>query len=109
MRKIQHGWLLFVLFFTVFLQIVPVCAQNFTTKIYTLQHQLAEPLLPAINNALQSGESVNAFNNELIVNASSSSQEQVANLLRELDKPTRNLLITVRNNNTSILFISKYS
>lgn len=101
MRKIQHGWLLFVLFFTVFLQIVPVCAQNFTTKIYTLQHQLAEPLLPAINNALQSGESVNAFNNELIVNASSSSQEQVANLLRELDKPTRNLLITVRNNNTS--------
>lgn len=101
MKKTYRVWLLFFLVNSALMQINTVYAQNFTTKIYTLQHQLAEPLLPAINSALQSGESVNAFNNELIVNAAPSSQQQVANLLRELDKPTRNLLITVRNNNTS--------
>lgn len=82
------------------LQITATHADTNTVHIYTVQHQIAESLLPAIDDILLSGESVNAYNNELVVNASSVSQQKVAQLLQAIDKPLRNILISVRNNNT---------
>jgi type II secretory pathway component GspD/PulD (secretin) len=83
-----------------FLNISTATADSNTVHVYTLQHQIAESLLPALNNVLLSNESVNAYNNELVVNASSASQQKVAQLLQALDKPLRSIMISVRNNST---------
>lgn len=69
------------------------------TQIYALHHQLAESLLPSIQDVLQDNETASAYNNNLIVNASASSQQKVVQLLQALDTPLRNLMISVRNNN----------
>lgn len=69
-------------------------------QVYSLKHQLAESLLPTLNNVLLADESINAYNNELVVNASSASQQKIAQLLQALDTPLRNIQISVRNNNT---------
>lgn len=82
------------------LRIVAANADSNTVHVYSLRHQIAESLLPAIDDVLLAGESVNAYNNELIVNASPASQQIVGELLQELDKPLRNILISVRNNST---------
>lgn len=81
-----------------FLRITAANADSNTIHVYTLKHQLAESLLPALDDALLAGESVNAYNNQLVVNASASSQQKVEQLLQALDTPLRNLLISVRNN-----------
>lgn len=78
----------------------PVHAENSSVQVYTLHHQIAESLLPAVNGMLLDGENVNAYNNELVVNASPASQQKIEALLQALDKPMRNILIAVRNNNT---------
>ena len=77
--------------------ITAASADENTVRVYTLRYQIAESLLPTINNILLSGESINAYNNELVVNASSASQDNVAQLLQVLDKPLRSILISVRN------------
>lgn len=82
------------------LHIVAAYADTNTVHVYSVRHQMAESLLPAIDGVLSSGESVNAYNNELIVNASPASQQKVEQLLHALDTPLRNLLISVRNNST---------
>jgi spermidine/putrescine-binding protein len=51
--------------------ITAASADENTVRVYTLRYQIAESLLPTINNILLSGESINAYNNELVVNASS--------------------------------------
>lgn len=81
-------------------------AANATTgapfiQIYAMQHQLPESLLPTVQSILRDGESVNAFNHQLVVNASPDSQQQIGQLLRELDIPGRNLLISVRQNSNA--------
>lgn len=83
-----------------FLHISTASADTNTVQIYTLRYQIAESLLPSLNNVLLSGESVNAYNNELVVNASSASQQKVEQLLQALDKPLRSIMISVRNNST---------
>lgn len=75
----------------------PAWAASTAVKVYSLHHQLAESLLPAIESVLLADESVKAFNNELVVNASADSHRQVEQLLQALDAPLRNLLISVRN------------
>ncbi|HSC76189.1 MAG TPA: secretin N-terminal domain-containing protein [Pseudomonadales bacterium] len=69
-------------------------------QVYSLKHQLAESLLPTLNSTLLPDESINAYNNELVVNASPASQQKVEQLLQTLDTPLRNVQISVRNNNT---------
>ncbi len=73
-----------------------------SVKVYPLQHQIAASLLPAIDGILQPGESINEYNNQLVINASSSTHRQIETLLSQLDKPSRNLLISVRNDSTGI-------
>lgn len=85
-----------------FLLAMPVQADDKDITIYPLQHQTATPMLPALNAILQPGESINEYNNQLIVNASAATQKQVAQLLQQLDKPSRNLMISVRNNATGV-------
>lgn len=99
MKKILTLFFPGVLLGGMFLHISSVTADTKTVHIYTLKHQIAESLLPPIDDVLLSDESVNAYNNELIVNASTISQKKVEELLQVLDKPLRNIMIIVRNNN----------
>lgn len=75
-----------------------MAADKTEVHVYRMQYQLADALVSAVEDVLLPGESVNAFNNELVVNASAASHREVSALLDTLDKPSRNLLITVRNN-----------
>lgn len=81
------------------LQLTTVNADTKIVQVYTLQYQFAESLLPPLEDILLSGESINAYNNELVVDASSASQQKIEQLLQTLDKPLRSILISVRNNN----------
>lgn len=73
-------------------------AEGNVVQVYRMQYQTADALLPAVDGVLHDGESVNAFNNELVVNATASTQRTVQSLLQQLDYPPRNLMISVRNN-----------
>lgn len=75
-------------------------ADSNITHVYAVQHQIAESLVPAIDGILLPGESVNAYNHSLVVNASAASHRSIETLLRELDTPLRNIMIVVRNDNT---------
>lgn len=75
-----------------------VQADDKDVKLYPLHHQTATPMLPALNALLQPGESINEYNNQLVVNASPATQAQIEKLLQQLDQPLRNLMISVRNN-----------
>jgi spermidine/putrescine-binding protein len=59
--------------------ITAASADENTVRVYTLRYQIAESLLPTINNILLSGESINAYNNELVVNASSAVRTMLHN------------------------------
>ena len=76
-------------------------ADNPTVKVYELHYQLASSVLPTVDGLLADGESANEYNNQLVVNASATTHHQIAALLQEIDTPSRNLLISVRNNNSS--------
>lgn len=88
-----------------FLLILAVCtlpagmaaAGEQTVQVYNVRHQLADDLLQPLSAVLQADESIRAYHQQLIVNASPPGQQAVAQLLAELDKPLRNLMITVRN------------
>ena len=97
MKQALKKTLAITLFTACCLFITAASADENTVRVYTLRYQIAESLLPTINNILLSGESINAYNNELVVNASSASQDNVAQLLQVLDKPLRSILISVRN------------
>lgn len=77
--------------------LAPAWAASTAVKVYSLHHQVAESLLPAIESVLLADESVQVFNNDLVVNASAASHRQVEQLLQDLDTPLRNLRISVRN------------
>lgn len=80
--------------------IIPVVASLAgEIRVYDLRHQLADNLLPVVRQQLADGESAQAFNNQLVVNASPTRHTQIAGLLASLDVPMRNLMITVRRNN----------
>ena len=100
MKKTLTVFFFTVLFSSTLLHTSAVTADTNTVHVYTLRYQIAESLLPSLNNVLLSDESVNAYNNELVVNASSASHKKVEQLLQVLDKPLRSIMISVRNNST---------
>ena len=97
----RYFYLIFTLLISSWLYCPIAIADSKRVEVYSLRHQLADSILPTIKGVLQQGESVSAYNNELIVNASAASQKNVASLLETIDKPMRNIMINVRNNNTA--------
>jgi hypothetical protein len=70
-------------------------------RVFEMRHAEAQSLLPVIENVLASGESVSVYRNSLVVNAATPSLQRIASLLDELDRPLRNLRITLRSRSTS--------
>lgn len=71
------------------------------TQVITLQNRTSTDLLPVAQNFIGKNGKVSAYGNQLIVEASTSQIKNLKNLLSQLDKPAKRLLITVdtRDNN----------
>jgi len=67
--------------------------------VITIQHQLPETMIPAIQPLLAESDGISAYNHELIVTTDPQRIQSIRELVSQLDKPLRNLLITVKNNN----------
>jgi len=66
-------------------------------RVITLKHRLAEEIVPAVRPLLTPGESVNGLDSRLIVRAAPRTFAQIERLLAEIDRPRRNLRISVRH------------
>jgi len=71
-------------------------AANGELAVFSVQSRPAQDLLPMLRQAVGDQGSVNAADNKLIVRAPADQLEELRWLIRELDKPPRNLLIEVR-------------
>lgn len=65
------------------------------TQVLTLQHRLAEDVLPVARSVLGSEGRVTAYGSQLIVNAPEALIAELRQLLDQLDVPARRLLISV--------------
>ena len=65
------------------------------TQVITLKNRTSTDLLPIAQNFIGKNGTVSAYGNQLIVEASASKIKNLQNLLSQLDKPAKRLLITV--------------
>lgn len=64
-------------------------------EVIELQGALPEQVVPLIQQVLQPGETVKVFRGQLVVVASEASFQRINELLAEVDRPPRNVLIQV--------------
>ena len=76
-------------------------AQDRHLHTYAMRHAVPEQVLPALTPQLSAGSSVNAFQNQLILNVTNAEYRDVMALLDQLDVAARSLLISVRNAGSS--------
>ena len=62
----------------------------------SLNHAVPEQVVPVVKNLLSQGSTVSSYNNQLILNALPIELQQMKILLKQIDKPGRQLLISVR-------------
>lgn len=72
------------------------------TQIITLQNRTSTDLLPIAQNFIGKNGKVSAYGNQLIVEAPAQKIQNLENLLSQLDKPARRLLITVDTSDTNL-------
>src|SRR5690606_21899478 len=63
--------------------------------VIELKGALPEQVMPLVQQVLQPGETVKVFRGQLVVVASDASFERINELLAEVDRPPRNVLIQV--------------
>lgn len=66
-------------------------------RVFTLKHRLAEEMVPVVRPLLAPGESVSGVDSRLIVRTTTKTFTQIERLLSEIDRPRRNLRISVRH------------
>lgn len=71
-------------------------AQERHLRSYTLQHALAEQVVPVLAAQLSSGSSVTPYRQQLILNVTDTEYRNLQALLVQLDTAPRSLLISVR-------------
>ncbi len=71
-------------------------------RVLEPRHADPESLLPVVQALLGPGESVSVFGNALVVNAGAGTQHRIDELLGQLDRPQRNLLISVRRGGSAV-------
>ncbi|AUB74702.1 MAG: secretin [Pseudomonadales bacterium] len=72
------------------------------TQVITLQNRTSTDLLPIAQNFIGKNGKVSAYGNQLIVEASASKIKNLEDLLAQLDKPARRLLITVDTSDNNL-------
>ena len=71
-------------------------------RVFEPRHADPESLLPVVQPLLGPGESVSVYGNTLVVNAGAGSLRRIDELLMQLDRPLRNLLISVRRGGSAV-------
>jgi hypothetical protein len=71
------------------------------TEVIPLNYRTADDVLAIVQSTLGNEGKVNAYGNQLIVNASAAKIDEVRQLLQQLDTAPRRLLITVDSNESS--------
>jgi hypothetical protein len=71
-------------------------------RVFEPRHADPESLLPVVQPLLGPGESVSVYGNTLVVNAGAGSLRRIDELLGQLDRPLRNLLISVRRGGSAV-------
>lgn len=90
-------WLVLIV---LWLSSVVVLAAPATVETYTVRYAPAAAMVQALRPLLDGGATVSAYRDRLIVKGDARQQARVADLLRELDRPLRRLLIEVRQRGT---------
>ncbi len=67
------------------------------TAVITLTNRLPQDILPAITPFLEKGATAKAFENQLIIQASSSNLNAIKAIIQKLDVPNKQLMISVSN------------
>lgn len=73
-----------------------VSAQERHLRTYTLQHTLAEQVVPVVSAQLSAGSSVTPYREQLILSVTDAEYRNLQTLLTQLDTAPRSLLISVR-------------
>ncbi|MCB1615124.1 MAG: hypothetical protein KDI30_03825, partial [Pseudomonadales bacterium] len=84
-------------------------AQAMTVHVIELQNYPADEFIQTINPVLMDGESATAIGHKIILRADQSTIDIVESIVSKVDKPLRNILIRVRNNQDSHSQNSGYS
>ena len=71
-------------------------------RVFEPRHADPEALLPVVQPLLAAGESASVFGNTLVVNAGAGTLRRIDELLGQLDRPQRNLLISVRRRGSAV-------
>jgi len=77
---------------------LPLCA---ATEVIPLNYRTADDVLPVVQSLLGSDGRVNAYGNQLIVNAAPAKIAEIRQLLEQLDTRPRRLLISVDSSESS--------
>lgn len=92
MKRWLSGWML-----------ITVCSTaGADTRVFELRSANPEELVPVVEPLLGGWESVTAYRQTLVVNASPETLDRIAGLLVELDRPLRTLLISVRRRSSRL-------
>jgi hypothetical protein len=75
----------------------PAVAESSQVEVIELRHTLPEDLIPALRPFLETGDRITSHGNKLIVRTSDAQLEQIKVLLEELDRPLKQLRISIRS------------
>lgn len=78
-------------------------------EIINLKHRLAIEVVPTIRPLLAPEDALTSSNNQIILRTDARTLEEVKKVLQTLDRPVRNVLITVRNINQRDLEAQGYA
>jgi hypothetical protein len=70
---------------------------DYPIEVIELRHNLLQDVLPVIRPLMGEGETLTGMNNQLIVKAPPERVRQIRQLLNEIDRPPRRLIVTVSN------------
>ncbi len=87
-----------ILVATMLFACLPVQAEEQVSEIYET-YMPADKLVPVLQPMLGVNDKITAYRNKLLVKAPASRQEKLLEMLQEIDRPLRNLLISVRYSN----------
>lgn len=80
----------------IFLFCLPLLAWAAPLEVISLQHRMADQLLPSLQPFVEPGGVLTGMNEKLFLRASSRNQAEIRRLVAELDVPLRRLMISVR-------------
>ena len=70
---------------------------DYPIEVVELRHNLLQDVLPVVQPLMGEGETLTGMNNQLIIKAPPARVRQIRELLSQIDRPPRRLIVTVSN------------